>query len=136
MLAFSLVFAYCLPSTAMAASEENTNGINTNNDIKVEQQQKNETTPLVNYVVVKEPTIKSGKKQQIAVGIGDDGTEISNAIILLKNVTTLDTKSIQATTIVNNAVLFETTIDNTWNDGEYKITSLEVCSLLTSSSSS
>lgn len=126
IVALCMVFVYSLPSTAMAASEENTNDVNKNIDINEEQQQKNETTPLVNYVVVKEPTIKSGKQQQIAVGIGDDGTEISNATILLTNVTTLDTKSIQATTIVNNAVLFETTIDNTWNDGEYKITSLEV----------
>lgn len=80
-----------------------------------------ENTYLLNYVVVDKPLVETPDTQNVVLSIGDETTQVEQATLTYQNISTQQEYQVEATNIVNNAMLFSMEyLDETWN-GIYEL---------------
>lgn len=77
------------------------------------------------YLFIEKPSVATPDTQNIVVGIGEDGKEISKAVLNYRNNTTGEKFKVEASKMIQGAVLFAVEFQNEAQSGEYEVLSVD-----------
>ena len=77
------------------------------------------------YLFIEKPSVTTPDTQNIVVGIGEDGKEISKAVLNYRNNTTGEKFKVEASKMIQGAVLFAVEFQNEAQSGEYEVLSVD-----------
>lgn len=77
------------------------------------------------YLFIEKPSVTTPDTQNIVVGIGEDGKEISKAVLNYRNNTTGEKFKVEASKMIQGAVLFAVEFQNDAQSGEYEVLSVD-----------
>ena len=77
------------------------------------------------YLFIEKPSVTTPDTQNIVVGIGEDGKEISKAVLNYRNNTTGEKFQVEASKMIQGAVLFAVEFQNEAQSGEYEVLSVD-----------
>lgn len=92
-------------------------------DAKSEDAMKKEVS--LQYLFIEKPSVTTPDTQNIVVGIGKDGQEISKAVLNYRNNTTGEKFQVEASKMIQGAVLFAVEFQNEAQSGEYEVLSVD-----------
>lgn len=92
-------------------------------DAKSQDAMKKEVS--LQYLFIEKPSVTTPDTQNIVVGIGEDGKEISKAVLNYRNNTTGEKFQVEASKMIQGAVLFAVEFQNEAQSGEYEVLSVD-----------